>query len=501
MVKPFHQLRWKLIFSYTAVTVAALLFVEVVLIAGLLTYYVQNSSLSPRELFRDLQENYAPVARFYLSEAPPDIAGLTLYLSQFSRNWISTSQPLVSLGNVEIDMTSYDILDVYFINTDGTLIDVVPHLDLDLDKIGQPFDVGSISGLDEPLAAAFRGEQDYRKLYTLRLPEYQMVGALPIFDQATDSDASEDLVGVLAFTTKSLVGELWPLGDMIPWVGYSLLVFALFAGVMGTVFGSITARGLVGRIKQISELAHAWSEGDFGVQLDDSGGDELGSLARDLDYMAQQMENLLAERQAMSIAEERNRLARDLHDSAKQQAFAASAQLGAARTRWSQDPEAAQTHLFEAERLVNKVRQELTFLIQELRPAVLEEPGLASALRDYVFDWSKQNGIEIEIQIDDERPVSFKVEQTLFRIAQEALANVARHSEASIAKVRLTYKRSSIALAVIDDGRGFVHDNGRIGQVGLGLRSMRERIELLNGKFEIESQPGGGTQVLVECLG
>jgi NarL family two-component system sensor histidine kinase LiaS len=304
------------------------------------------------------------------------------------------------------------------------------------------------------------------------------------------------VLGALAFTTEALPWSLWSLDVIAQQIGYSLLFFTLFAGLMGTLFGSLTARGLVRRLGRLSESTNAWSRGDFSVFVDDSTGDELGHLAHDLNRMAQQLESLLNKRQEISVMEERNRLARDLHDSAKQQAFAASAQLGAAQALWHQDPTEAEGHLDEAAALVDEVRQELTHLIQELRPVALQGTGLASALREYGRDWAHQNCIQIEVRVQGERPLSLDVELSLFRIAQEALANVARHSQADKTEISLSYGADVITLAVSDDGCGF--DVGKT-EGGLGLRSMLERAELLRGELVVSSALGKGTEVMVTC--
>jgi len=285
--------------------------------------------------------------------------------------------------------------------------------------------------------------------------------------------------------------------DLANWLllfSYSMLIITLFAGVVGITFGFLTARGLVSRLSLLSEATTSWSRGDFSVFVDDPSGDELGRLARRLNRMAKQLQNLLDERREMSVLEERNRLARDLHDSAKQQAFAASAQLGAARALLKQDPQAADAHLLEAEGLVYEVRQELTALIHELRPVGLKGRGLATALHEYAIDWAHQSGIEIDVRVQGERMLSLEVEQALFRIVQEALANVARHSQARHAEVLLVFDASSIALTVSDDGQGFDTSQG---QDGLGLRSMRERAESLKGTLTVESTLGRGARVSV----
>ncbi len=191
---------------------------------------------------------------------------------------------------------------------------------------------------------------------------------------------------------------------------------------------------------------------------------------------------------------ERNRLARDLHDSAKQQAFAAMAQLAAAQGLLEVDIEAAREHLGEGEELVYQVLQELSFLIHEMRSPVLKEVGLAVALRNYILDWAHKNDIEVNIDIHDERALQPDVEYALFRVAQEALANVARHSISSFASLELCYEQDSVSLVVIDRGCGFdLADH----HPGMGLRSMRERVTMLNGRFNIESKIGAGTHVQI----
>jgi len=281
-------------------------------------------------------------------------------------------------------------------------------------------------------------------------------------------------------------------GDMAPILGVSLLFFTLVAGLAGTVYGFLAARGPVHRLDRLAEATLAWSQGDFCVSVDDPSGDELGQLARRLNDMARQLQHLLETRRELAVLEERNRLARDLHDSAKQQAFAAAAQVSAARALLKDDPEAAATHIEEAERLIYELRQELTSLVQELRPASLEDQGLASAVREYAADWSRQNGILHAVRLQGARSLPLEIEQAVFRIVQEALANVARHSQAGSVEIALVYANDEITLTVTDDGRGFDVDGKRS---GCGRSSMQERAEALGGKLAVGSVPGKSTSV------
>jgi NarL family two-component system sensor histidine kinase LiaS len=208
--------------------------------------------------------------------------------------------------------------------------------------------------------------------------------------------------------------------------------------------------------------------------------------------MAEQLQNLVHTRAELATLEERNRLARDLHDSVKQQVFATAMQLGAAQTMLENDPTTAKTHLQEAEQLARQAQQELTGLIQELRPAALEGRGLVDALRGYSEDWSRRTAITALVKVSGERPLPLAVEQPLFRVAQEALANVARHSGASHVTLHLAWQNDAVTMTIADDGRGF---DPEATAYGMGLKSMQERLGMVNGRLTIHSTPGQGTQL------
>jgi signal transduction histidine kinase len=194
----------------------------------------------------------------------------------------------------------------------------------------------------------------------------------------------------------------------------------------------------------------------------------------------------------LAVIEERNRLARDLHDSVKQQVFAVSMQLGAARALL-EEQNRAYGPVTEAERLAKQAGAELTTLIRELRPPNLESQTLPAALQDYVTAWSRQNGIMAEVKADGVSAIPLLSDETLFRVAQEALANVARHSQARHVTVELADQGEEIVLTVEDDGRGF---DLRQVEKGIGLDSMRERLEALGGRLDLSSRMSGGTKVM-----
>ena len=194
--------------------------------------------------------------------------------------------------------------------------------------------------------------------------------------------------------------------------------------------------------------------------------------------------------------EERNRLARDLHDSAKQKAFAALAQLGTARGILNGNGERAAPHINEAENLVSDVIQELTFLIQEIYPIALQEKGLATTLREYIFEWENRSDARVNFTVRDDRRLPLEIEQALYRVAQEALANVARHSQARHVELSLVYNSDSINLFISDDGQGFDMNTK---PYGMGLRSIRERVGSVHGSVQIQSAPGQGTRITAQA--
>jgi NarL family two-component system sensor histidine kinase LiaS len=345
-------------------------------------------------------------------------------------------------------------------------------------------------------------------LYAKVEPGNRIVGAIPIFRyEPTLSeipplidkpivDVERNLVGVIIFTTKVFPWEFLPIKEVSLYIARSLLIFTLFAGVIGSAFGMWTASGLTKRISNVSEAAHSWARGDFSATVRDTRNDEIGELTDDLNKMAEQLENLLDRRQELSVLEERNRLARDLHDSVKQQAFAASAQLGAARSHFRNNPELAQEHLREAENLIGKVREELTDLIQELRPVAMKGKGLIPAVREYGEGWSRRNEIEISMHVRGERGLPVDVEKAIFRIVQEALANVAWHSHAAKVHVAFNFRSDFLLLTIRDNGNGFVVSKTE--NLGMGLKSMKERAELIDGELIVDSRLGLGTKVILK---
>lgn len=263
------------------------------------------------------------------------------------------------------------------------------------------------------------------------------------------------------------------------------LPLILLAGGVGAFAGMLASRPLIRRIHRLVQAAHAWSRGEFQRLVHDPSQDELGGLARDLNRMVEQVRSLLSVQQRLAIIEERHRVARDLHDSVKQHLFATTLLIGAARAQVFQNAGNAQTYLTEAEELTTQARKELTGIIEQLRPATLAQKGLAAVLQEYITLWSRRTGITAQMQISYALPAPPEIEETLLRVMQEALANVARHSEASQVQVQLVREYAWLHLTIRDNGKGFevTHPTSN----GLGIVHMRERVEAHCGTLSLSS--------------
>jgi len=477
ILKPFRTLGWKLTLSYTLVTVVALLVVEIAAL-GVVVILLFDSNFLPR-LAAQAVVGTAPQLAPYLDDQTPDVNGLNSWLVNISVNGYyyrsSTGQ------YIEFEPNSLTGKDSQILILDSRKIVLATFPPSTDSIVGEPIDVTSMIELGPLVDMALSGEDNYRQLYAVT-SQRMLLTAAPV--------KSEDgkVLGVMVFT-GTLIRLDSSFGQVPALLGGSLLLFTCAAGIVGTVFGLITARGLTRRLRTVTQAADAWSRGDFSVSIADRSNDELGQMAHRLNRMSQQLENLMHARQEFATLEERNRLARDLHDSVKQQVFATAMQVGAARELLPGNPTGAEDRLADAEQLARQAQQELSTLIRELRPAVLEDKGLVKALREYLADWTKQTSVQADLRLQGERIVALGIEQTLYRVVQEALANVTRHSGATGVEIQLTWESTRVILRIVDNGHGF--DLPAAEGKGIGLQSMRERVQEIGGKFIVESDANG----------
>lgn len=223
---------------------------------------------------------------------------------------------------------------------------------------------------------------------------------------------------------------------------------------------------------------------------------EIETRTRDL---SEQQSMLIAQLREAAVQEERNRLARDLHDTIKQQLFSINVAAATAQSLRHHDPEAAAQHLRHVRDLSQAAMAEMKALLTQLRPQPLATVGLIEAIRDQLEALRFRAEVTTELHHDalpDEGRLPPGAQETIFRVVQEALSNVARHARARHAQVTFagetTNGREWLQVGITDDGQGF---DPATTPSGMGLTNMRTRIEALGGALEVRSTPDAGTTV------
>jgi signal transduction histidine kinase len=200
--------------------------------------------------------------------------------------------------------------------------------------------------------------------------------------------------------------------------------------------------------------------------------------------------------------DERKRIARELHDDTIQALVALSRRLDALSTLPEQLPQPAMRYLQQLRELTTGALRNVRRFVQDMRPPALDHLGLVPALEGLTSDLTEKEGIEVEFTVEGERRrLTPEEELVLFRIAQEALNNVRRHSQASKVVTQMEFHPDGVRMTINDDGQGFEvpERTGDLVATGkLGLIGMYERARLLDGTLLVQSEPGKGTTVIVD---
>jgi PAS domain S-box-containing protein len=206
--------------------------------------------------------------------------------------------------------------------------------------------------------------------------------------------------------------------------------------------------------------------------------------------------------------EERRRIGRELHDSTAQELAAVGMNIGLVLQRIEGRDTTNDDLLADSLAIVDQCNREIRTMAYLLHPPLLEDVGLSAASHEYVTGFSQRSGIQISIDVgSDLGRLPPATEQALFRVLQESLANVHRHSGSKTANIRIWRENDRVILEIKDQGKGLPPDmisdeDGRISKVGVGIAGMRERLRQLGGRFTIESNPQGTTvRTMVQITG
>lgn len=196
----------------------------------------------------------------------------------------------------------------------------------------------------------------------------------------------------------------------------------------------------------------------------------------------------------LAAVQERNRIAREIHDSLGHALTNLNVQIQAVLKLWPHNPEAAHGFLEQAQQLGTMAMQEVRQSVSTLRADQQTEPPLQEAIATLLQEFRQSTGIPITASITLSSSLSPQVTHTLFRLTQEALTNICKHAQATTAHLELTADLDKVYLAIADDGQGFsYHQNTS----GYGLQGMEERVAAMNGDFHLETAPGQGCRITV----
>jgi signal transduction histidine kinase len=298
-----------------------------------------------------------------------------------------------------------------------------------------------------------------------------------------------------------------------------IITFIILVSIV-VLLALILSRVITSPILALKQGAEEIGRGKLDFKLDVKSRDELGDLANSFNKMGSDLKNyteelkmnaaekigkekeiqdhlrLYVEKVSQAQEAERKRVARELHDETAQDLVVVLRHLD------DLDLNNSKLQIKDVRREVKRILEGVRHLCQELRPSVLDDLGLIPAVKWLASDLTKNFGISAEVQIEGvPQQMVPETELMLFRITQEALANVRKHSQATKVNIRLDFEGEKIRVRIQDNGKGFkspsnIDDLARKGK--LGLVGMEERVKLLRGTLKINSQPWKGTEIMVE---
>ena len=324
---------------------------------------------------------------------------------------------------------------------------------------------------------------------------------LSLFNRILLSNAMIVVLGAVAGTwLTSLIVRRAPSEMMVPLAGG----FAVIGIILSVLVNIVVLRAALSPLVQLRQAAQAVRSGDLTARatISSRADVEMTDLAETLNATLDELARDHAQLRSLSSQvvraqeEERRRIARELHDDTAQLLFAQLLRVTALKSSTNDELRrvGAELEVSTVEALEGVRR-----LALELRPPALDDLGLADALADLAQRFRSQTGITIDYQVRGSRArLSADVELVLYRVAQEALTNVAKHARARRVSMDLDRGANDVSLSVRDEGRGFDPDRQEARAstgIGLGLFGMQERVNLVGGSIRIWSEAGGGTEV------
>jgi two-component system, NarL family, sensor histidine kinase LiaS len=292
------------------------------------------------------------------------------------------------------------------------------------------------------------------------------------------------------------------------WEGFQFSLLLIGAVILiGGVYGLWSSSRTKRRLEQLGDSMLHLEKGNLSRAIPQLGDDEIGRLGEQLSRISTKWEEQVSSLQRLStnnaelaekarlsaVVEERQRLARDLHDAVSQQLFAISMTATAVGRTLDKDFEKAKRQIALIEEMSSVAQSEMRALLLHLRPVHLEGKRLSEGLMDLLQELQAKVPIDISWDMDERIRLPKGIEDHLFRIVQEALSNTLRHSKATHMELKLVRPSDNIRLSIRDNGVGFVLDESK--HVSYGIQSMKERVNEIGGTVHFITAPGKGTRI------
>ncbi|MNI13533.1 Sensor histidine kinase LiaS [compost metagenome] len=295
--------------------------------------------------------------------------------------------------------------------------------------------------------------------------------------------------------------ETWQVG-----VTFSLMIIAAVI-LIGAMYGFWSSNRIKRRLEPLMETMLLLEKGNFNRATFHLGEDEIGRLGEQLERITKKWEEQVSSLQRLSnnnaelaekakysaVIEERQRLARELHDAVSQQLFAISMTATAVGRTLDKDFEKAKRQIHLIEEMASVAQSEMRALLLHLRPVHLEGKRLSEGLIELLQELQVKVPMDITWEMDEETKLPKGIEDHLFRIVQEALSNALRHSKASKLEAKLLHRSDGVRLSIRDNGVGFNLDAKK--HASYGIVSMKERVNEIGGSLHIITAPDRGTRI------
>lgn len=288
-----------------------------------------------------------------------------------------------------------------------------------------------------------------------------------------------------------------------------LLLYLFFGIIVSFYTGFKSSSKLKEYIDYLSLLITQYSHGNYQSRIHINDESEITRIGTELNELGEKLQNQVKSLQRMAdektelaksahkaaTIEERQRLARDLHDSVSQQLFALTMMSEAALNQLETDPLVAKEHLEEVIHAGLTAQTEMRALLLHLRPVYLSGDSLPKGIHKLIEELKQKSQIKFNVFITEDLILSEATEEHVFRIIQEALANILRHADASEVKIDISKRSKELFIHIRDNGKGFNINQHDDKKASFGLKTMQERSEELGGTFTVRSNIEQGTYI------